>query len=56
MNALPCDELRIRGFRKMPELKAVAAHLGITVNDFVKTKMCEIIAAYPEYVRKPNQE
>lgn len=35
------------------EVKNIAAHLGISVTDFLKTQLLHIIAAQPKHYREP---
>ncbi len=49
------EEIRIRRVSKKMKEEAIniAAHLGITLNDMMKTRLLDIIASAPEHYRKP---
>ncbi len=52
-------EIRIRRVSNMmhEDVTNIAAHLGISVNDFLKTKVLDIISTYPkEYLQPFNKD
>ena len=38
------------------ETKNIAGHLGVSMSDFIKTKIADVVHSYPDHYKKPMND